>query len=83
MIILEKFLKKKIIDIMFKNIGIKSAVIGTFIGAVCYQAVLKVITFKDLIGLGEEFNSILMAITLVMLVALKRSYHIDQDRRNI
>lgn len=68
---------------IFKDVGIKSAVIGTFIGAVCYQTVLKVLTFRDLLGLGEEFNSILMAITLVMLVALRSSNHMDQNRRNI
>lgn len=68
---------------IFKDSGIKTAVIGTFVGSVCYQAVLKVLTFRNLLGLGEEFNSVLMAITLVMLVALKRSDHIDQNRRNI
>lgn len=68
---------------IFRGIGIKSMVIGTFVGAVCYQAVLKVLTFRDLIGLGEEYSSILMAITLVMLVALKRSNSVDQNRGNI
>jgi len=68
---------------IFKSVSIKSMVIGAFVGSVCYQAVLKALTFRDLIGWGEEFSCILMAITLVMLVALKRSNSEDQNRGNI
>ncbi len=67
---------------LFNSVSIKTAIIGTFIGAVCYQAVLKLILSKDLIGVGEEYRSVLMAITLIMLVALKRGDHVDGTREN-
>lgn len=65
---------------IFSDINIKTAVIGTFIGSVCYQATLKLIISKDLINLGEEYSNILMAITLIMLVALKRDSNVDKTR---
>lgn len=67
---------------IFNSAGIKTAIIGAFIGSICYQAVIKVIVSKELIGVGEEYTSILMAITLIMLVALRRSDYVDSTREN-
>lgn len=67
---------------IFKSVNIKTAVTGTFIGAVAYQAVLKLLVSRELIGLGEEYNNIIMAITLIMLVALQRSSHSERTREN-
>lgn len=64
---------------IFSVVNIKTAVIGTFIGAICYQAVLKIVVSKELIGVGDEYSNVLMAITLIMLVALKRD-NSDQTR---
>ena len=67
---------------LFNSTNIKTAVIGTFVGAVCYQAVLRLIMARDLIGVGEEYEDVLMAITLIMLVALKRSDYVHGTREN-
>ncbi len=67
---------------IFNNVNIKTAIIGTFIGAVCYQAALKLLISKELIGLGEEYTNIIMAMTLVLLVALKRSNYVYETREN-
>ncbi|MBO4405586.1 MAG: hypothetical protein J5821_02540 [Alphaproteobacteria bacterium] len=67
---------------IFNSTNIKTAVIGTFLGAVCYQAAIKLVVSKELIGVGDEYTNVLMAITLIMLVALKRSNYTDDTREN-
>ena len=67
---------------VFSRVNIKTAIIGTFIGAVCYQVALKTLITREFIGVGEEYTNIVMAVILVMLVALKRSNYIDKTREN-
>ena len=67
---------------IFNSTNIKTAVIGTFLGAVCYQAAIKLVVSKELIGVGDEYTNVLMAITLIMLVELKRSNYTDDTREN-
>lgn len=65
---------------IFEFINVKTAVIGAFVGAVCYQVVLKVLVSKDMMGLGEEFTNVVMAISLIMLVALRGRVYEAKDR---
>jgi len=67
---------------MLDRVTIKTAIIGTFIGAICYQVALKTLISRELIGIGEEYTNVVMAVTLIMLVALKRSNYIDNTREN-
>ena len=62
--------------------NIKTAIIGTFVGAICYQAALKILVSRELIGVGEEYTNVVMAVILVLLVALKRSSYVDKTREN-
>lgn len=63
---------------MFDGSSIKTAIIGAFVGSVCYEAMLKLLVSREMIGLGEEYNNMLMAISMMMLVALKP---IQQENR--
>ncbi len=63
---------------MFDVSSIKTAIIGVFVGSVCYEALLKLMVSKEMIGLGEEYNNMLMAISMMMLVALRP---IEQESR--
>ncbi len=67
---------------IFNNVNIKTAVIGTFVGAICYQAALKILISRELIGLGEEYGNVVMAMILILLVALRRSNYVDETRKN-
>ena len=63
---------------MFDGSSIKTAITGAFVGSVCYEALLKLMVSKEMIGLGEEYNNMLMAISMMMLVALRP---IEQENR--
>ena len=67
---------------IFSHVNIKTAIIGTFVGAICYQASLKILVSKELIGVGEEYTNVVMAVILVLLVALRRSGYVDKTREN-
>ncbi len=56
---------------IFNGTSIKTAIVGAFVGSVCYEALLKFMVSKEMIGLGEEYNNMLMAISMMMLVALR------------
>lgn len=68
---------------VFESVNVKTAVIGAFVGAVCYQIGLKVLVSKDMMGLGEEFTNVVMAISLIMLVALRGRVYGAKDRVNM
>ncbi len=68
-------LGEKILD----GSSIKTAIIGAFFGSICYEILLKLLVSREMIGLGEEYNNMLMAISLMMLVALKP---IDQENNS-
>lgn len=67
---------------IFNHVNIKTAIIGTFLGAICYQAALKILVSRELIGVGEEYTNVVMAVILVLLVALRRSSYVDKTREN-
>lgn len=67
---------------IFGHVNIKTVIIGTFMGAICYQAALKILVSRELIGVGEEYTNVVMAAILVLLVALRRSNYIDKTREN-
>ena len=68
---------------IFESIDVKTAVIGAFVGAVCYQVGLKVLVTKGMMGLGEEFTNVVMAISLILLVALRGKVYETRDRGNV
>lgn len=67
---------------IFSHVNIKTVIISTFMGAICYQAALKILVSRELIGVGEEYTNVVMAAILVLLVALRRSNYIDKTREN-
>ena len=56
---------------IFDGTSIRTAIVGAFVGSMCYEALLKFLASREMIGLGEEYNNMLMAISLMMLVALR------------
>ena len=56
---------------IFDGTSIRTAIVGAFVGSMCYEALLKFLVSREMIGLGEEYNNMLMAISLMMLVALR------------
>ncbi len=63
---------------IFDGSSIKTAIIGAFVGSVCYEVLLKLLVAREMIGLGEEYNNMLMAMSVMMLVALRP---IEQENR--
>ena len=58
---------------LFDTKGFRCAVTGVFIAAVIYQIVLKCLTLQDFYGLGEEYQGVILAATLVFLHEIKEN----------
>lgn len=64
---------------LFRVSGIKTAVISSFLGALAYQCTIKMLTYEGMYAMGEEYNSLILAFTLIMLVALRQ----DSSQKNL
>ncbi len=68
------------------NSTIRAAIFGVVFGSVCVEMMLKFMTSPDIIGLDKEYDHIITAITLIMMVALKQEnfkYIKEVERKEI
>ena len=68
---------------MLGDSGIKMAIIGTFLGAFVYKVALKLITYRELYGLGDEYTSVILAITFILLISLKTGDELNNSRESM
>ena len=53
--------------------GIKKAIISCFIGSIIGQCLIKCVTYSGLYDLGDEYQGVMFALSLVLLILFKRA----------